>query len=161
MAVLEIFFYSNLRHFLLYFDVFFNKSVKKIPIYLPTLLKNYEYGDSKHDFLRMAQVSAADNLCKQFGPRSGLTNCQAGSRSKLFDTLMVFLKEFFKKVDFFKKKKKTTKKHAKLPCRQSVNSLLASDDLSSADNLCYQFRPRSGPTFVVRHDLASNCLILC
>ena len=35
----------------------------------------------------------ADNLCKQFGPRSG---------SKLFDTLVVFLKEFSKKVDFEK-----------------------------------------------------------
>ena len=34
-------------------------------------------------------VSSADNLCKQFGPRSG---------SKLFDTLIVFLKEFFLKV---------------------------------------------------------------
>ena len=31
-------------------------------------------------------VAAADNLCKQFGPRS-----------KLFDTLMVFTKEFFVK----------------------------------------------------------------
>ena len=35
------------------------------------------------------QVSSADNLGKQFGPRSG---------SKLFDTLMVFLKEFFQKL---------------------------------------------------------------
>ena len=35
-------------------------------------------------------VSSADNLCKQFGPRSAL------SGSELFDTMMVFLKEFFK-----------------------------------------------------------------
>ena len=46
-------------------------------------------------------LSSADNFCKQFGPRSG---------SKLFDTPMVFLKEFFKKVDF-EKKHQTTKKH--------------------------------------------------
>ena len=39
-------------------------------------------------------MPSADNLCKQFGPRSGLT--------KLFDALMVFLKEIFKKVDFEK-----------------------------------------------------------
>ena len=49
-------------------------------------------------------------------PRSG---------SKLFDTLMVFLKYFFEKVDLKKKKKKKkkknpwmTKKHAKLPACQ-------------------------------------------
>ena len=27
-----------------------------------------------------------DNLCKQFGPRSGLTECQPWSGSKMFDT---------------------------------------------------------------------------
>ena len=57
-------------------------------------------------------VSSADNLCKQFGPRSDPTKCRAWSGSKLFDTLMVFLKEFFKKVDF-EKIHQTTKKHAK------------------------------------------------
>ena len=45
-------------------------------------------------------VSSADNLCKQFGPRSGPTKCRAWSGSKLFDTLTVYLKEFFEKVDF-------------------------------------------------------------
>ena len=45
-------------------------------------------------------VSSADNICKQFVPRSGPTNCRACSGSKLFDTLM---KEFFEKVDFEKK----------------------------------------------------------
>ena len=35
---------------------------------------------------------------------------------------MVFLKEFFEKVDFEKKKnQQTTKKHANLPSRQRVN----------------------------------------
>ena len=37
------------------------------------------------------RVSSADNLCKQFGPRSGTTFCPA----KLFDTLIVF-KDFSK-----------------------------------------------------------------
>ena len=32
--------------------------------------------------------SSADNLCKQFGPRSGPTLCRAWSGSKLFDTLI-------------------------------------------------------------------------
>ena len=64
-------------------------------------------------------VSSADNLCKQLGPRSGLTKCQAWSGSKLFDTLIVFQKNFFqKKNDFEKKKQQTTKMHAKLPSRQ-------------------------------------------
>ena len=45
-------------------------------------------------------MSSADNLYKQFGPRSGPTKCRAWSGPKLFDTLMVFLKEFFEKVDF-------------------------------------------------------------
>ena len=49
-------------------------------------------------------VSSADNLCKQFGTRSGLTKCRAWSGSKLFDSLvLVFLEEFFEKVDFEKK----------------------------------------------------------
>ena len=53
-------------------------------------------------------MTSADNLCKQFGPRSGF---------KLFDTLMVILKELFEKVDF-EKNQQTTKKHGKLNSRQ-------------------------------------------
>ena len=45
------------------------------------------------------------------------------SESKLFDTLMVFLKDFLKKVNYKKKKKKKKstddKKHTKLPSMQS------------------------------------------
>ena len=68
-------------------------------------------------------MSSADNLGKHFGPRSGPTKCQALSGSKLFDTLMVFLKEFFKKVDFEKKNQQTTKKkHENLPRRQRVKT---------------------------------------
>ena len=40
-------------------------------------------------------LSSADNLCKQFGPRQGLKFCQSWSCSKPFDTLIVFVKEFF------------------------------------------------------------------
>ena len=40
---------------------------------------------------------SAVNLCKQFEPKSGLTKCQFWSGSNLFDTLIVFLKEFIEK----------------------------------------------------------------
>ena len=69
----------------------------------------------------------ADNLCKQFGPRSG----SRFSRSKLFDTLMVLLKEFFKKVDSennpltMKKHAKFTQ-HAKLARCNSIRQLIPS-----------------------------------
>ena len=62
-------------------------------------------------------VSSADNLCKQFEPRPGPTKLRARSGSKLFDTLMVFLKEFFEKVDF-EKSQRTTKEPEKLPRMQ-------------------------------------------
>ena len=42
-------------------------------------------------------VSSAVNICKQYGPRSGATKHRAWSGSILFDTLMVFQKEFFEK----------------------------------------------------------------
>ena len=54
-------------------------------------------------------VSYVDNLCKQSGPRSGPTKSQAWSGSKLFDTLIVSLKEFFEKVDFEKSQQTTIK----------------------------------------------------
>ena len=44
-----------------------------------------------------------DNLCKQFGTRSEGTKHQAWSGSKLYDTLRVFLKYFYEKLDFQKK----------------------------------------------------------
>ena len=55
-----------------------------------------------------ASVVCWYNLVKQFGPRSGPTECLAWSGSKLFDTLMVFLKEFFENINF-KKDQQTTK----------------------------------------------------
>ena len=65
-------------------------------------------------------VTSADNFGKQFGPWSGLTNRPAWSGSKLFDILMVFLKEFFQKVNF-EKISRRQKKHKKFPSMQWVN----------------------------------------
>ena len=45
-------------------------------------------------------LSSVDYLCKQFGPRSGLTERWSWSRFKPFDSLIVFLKQFFEKVNF-------------------------------------------------------------
>ena len=53
-------------------------------------------------------LSSTDNLCKQFGPRSW-------SVSKLYETLIVFLKEFLKKFDNFEKFSRWQQKHGKLP----------------------------------------------
>ena len=62
-------------------------------------------------------VPSADNLGKQSGPRSGPTIRRARSGSKLFDILMVLLKELFEK-GYFEKNQQTTKKHEKLPSMQ-------------------------------------------
>ena len=51
-------------------------------------------------------VSSADTICDQFGPRSGPTKSRALSGPKLFETLMVFPKAFFEKVDFEKNQRK-------------------------------------------------------
>ena len=59
-----------------------------------------------------------DNLYKQSGLRSGQTKCRAWSGSKLFDTLMIFLKDFSKNVSL--KKSQTTKKYAKLSSMKRV-----------------------------------------
>ena len=42
-------------------------------------------------------LSSSDNLCKQFGLRLELKECPSWSGSKQFDTLILFLKEFFEK----------------------------------------------------------------
>ena len=60
------------------------------------------------------QVLSADNLCKQFGPRSGQTERLARYGSNLFDTQMVFQKEFFEKVNF-EKNQQTTKNTKNFP----------------------------------------------
>ena len=53
---------------------------------------------------------STDNLCKLFGPRSGKKKCQAWSDTNLFDTLMVFFRIFFGKVNF-EKHQQTIKKN--------------------------------------------------
>ena len=53
------------------------------------------------------------NLCKHFGPRSGQIKCRAQSGSKLFVTLMVFMKEIFEKV-YLEKNQQMTKKACKI-----------------------------------------------
>ena len=71
----------------------------------------------RHSLTLYLLVSSADKFCKQFGPRLGPTTCRAWSGSKLFDALMVFLKEVFEQVDYEKsaddKKTWTTTKDAK------------------------------------------------
>ena len=66
------------------------------------------------------QVPSANNLCKQFGTRFGPTKRRAWSGSKLFDTLEVFLKDFFEK-KWFWKKSADDKQQAKLPSMLRVN----------------------------------------
>ena len=71
-------------------------------------------------------MSSADNLCKQFGPRSGSTKRQAWSESKLLDTLPIFTKEFFRKTTtnwFCKKNISRRQNQDKLPLWQRVNEL--------------------------------------
>ena len=64
-------------------------------------------------------MSTTDSFWKQFVHRSGPTKRQARSGSKLFNTLMVFLKEFFEKVDI-EKHQQTTISMQKLPSVQIV-----------------------------------------
>ena len=59
--------------------------------------------------LLLQEMLSADNLCQQFEPRPGPTECWSCSGSKLFDTLIVFLKEFLEKVDFEKYRQTTSK----------------------------------------------------
>ena len=66
---------------------------------------------------------SADIPCKQVGPRSGWTKSRSGS--KLFDTLTVYLKEFFQNINF-EKNQQTTKKHVQFFGMQRVNSLPSS-----------------------------------
>ena len=58
-------------------------------------------------------VLPGDNICQQFGPRSGPMKCQARSGSKLFDSLILFLKEFLGKI-YFEKHSADDKKACKI-----------------------------------------------
>ena len=44
---------------------------------------------------KQLNLSSADNHCKLSGPRSEPKECRSWSGSKLFDTLIVFLKDLF------------------------------------------------------------------
>ena len=61
-------------------------------------------------------VSSADNLCKQFGSRSGPTECPSDLDADCL-SLMLLLKEFFEKVDF-ENNLQTTNNPEKLPRMQ-------------------------------------------
>ena len=74
----------------------------------------------QHKLTPCLLVSSADNLCKQIEPRSGLTKHWALSGSNLFDTQMVFLKEFFENGDFEKKISRQRKNNEKFPRGQRV-----------------------------------------
>ena len=100
-------------------------------------------------------VSSADNLGKQFGPRSGPTIHRARSGSKLFDILIVFLKEFFWKINF-EKNQQTTKKHEKLPSMQWVKLL---NDLSWIEPVG-QNHWSKGLTIILVQFVSSSSVIL-
>ena len=69
----------------------------------PTVSYRWNINDNEVLTLYLLVLSA-DNICKQFVSRPGPTKCRASSGFKLFDTLIVFMKEFFEKVDFEKAK---------------------------------------------------------
>ena len=64
--------------------------------------------------IRTDKMSSNDNLCKQFGPRSGPTKCRFWSGSKLVDTLIVFRKVNFEKVSRRQQKAWEITQHAVL-----------------------------------------------
>ena len=73
---------------------------------------------------------SADNLCKQFASRSEPTERRSWSGSELFYTLIVFLEEFFEKVNFEKSQQMTAKawkvtQHAKSQPGKNQTGLLS------------------------------------
>ena len=74
-------------------------------LYLST--SDLSYLESGKKLTLNLPVSSADNFCKLFGARSGPTTCRAWSDSKLFNALMVVLKEFEEKDDLEKKSQMT------------------------------------------------------
>ena len=63
--------------------------LKKEKNITPSLIKKRHLYKTKNIVTYVRQfnyLSAANNVCKQFGPRSGTTKCRAFSGSKLFDT---------------------------------------------------------------------------
>ena len=89
-------------------------------LFTKTKIQNFSLGGQfSIDIFLYLLVSSADIFCKQFGTRSGPTSCRACSGSKLFDTLMVFLKESFERL-ILKTISRRQKKHKKFPRGQRV-----------------------------------------
>ena len=76
----------------------------------------------KHVINSLMKLAPADKLCKQLGPRSGPNKVRAQSGSKLFDTLMVFVKDFLKLL-IFNKKISRLFKYEEIPSIQSIKNL--------------------------------------
>ena len=57
-----------------------------------TGLRCWFAGSKSYKSLRCSYTLSAGNFCKQFGTRTGVTECRACSGSKQFATLVVFLK---------------------------------------------------------------------
>ena len=66
-------------------------------------------------------MTSADTLCKQFGLRSGLTECQTWSGSKLFNTNCITKRIFWKRL-LWKKNQQTAKNHEKFLSMQRVKA---------------------------------------
>ena len=70
-------------------------------------------------FLAFGEIlSSADDICKQFGSRSGPTQGRAWSGSKLLDTLMLFPKKYFETKKSLKISADDKKDHEKLHSMQ-------------------------------------------
>ena len=95
------------------------QSVKVLNVYQFPKSSKYYQNSAAH---KVGHYSVSCVFCKQFGPRSGPTQCRAWSGSKLFNTLMASPKEFFKKL-YFEKNQQTTKKREKLPSMQGDNDV--------------------------------------
>ena len=104
------------HHYLKQFSHIFNLKIYMSDVMIYCLKMQWRRKNQEKLTLYLL-VSSADNLCKQFGPRSGGTKCWAWSGSNLLDTEMVFLKEFFEKFEF-EKNQLTAEKHEKFPSGQ-------------------------------------------
>ena len=69
-------------------------------------------------------LSSDDNLYKQVGPRSGPTERWAWSGSNPFDTPIVFLKDFFERINFENSQQTIPKVNEKLPSIQRFKSYI-------------------------------------
>ena len=80
-------------------------------------------------------VSSADNICKQFGLSSDPTRRRAWYGSKLFDTQIVFLKDFFFEKSWFWKKSANDKNMKNYPVGKELNEVLREASRSNKGKL--------------------------